>query len=172
MNLSERRRLFLLGLLLTATLAAAAVSGIEKEEGGVVEPRARKSESVDGVGEPSSKKTARLDPSQIKREAVEPVEVDIFMSKSWQPPPPPPAPQATAPVMPVAPPLPFAYAGRLGDPSSGKVIVYLSRADTVYTVSVGDVIDEQYRLETIAENLLTFIYLPLKMQQTLAVPSK
>jgi hypothetical protein len=33
MTLSERRRYFLLGLLLTATLAVAAVSGIEQSEG-------------------------------------------------------------------------------------------------------------------------------------------
>jgi hypothetical protein len=66
--------------------------------------------------------------------------------------------------------LPFVYAGQIGDLQTGKVIVYLTRGDAVYTVSAGDVLDERYRLETITERQLTFVYLPMKVQQTLAIP--
>lgn len=170
----ERQRLSLLGLLLTATLAVAAVSGLEKDGEGAVESRdssgstaGRSGESLDAL----PRQFAKLDLSQIRREAEETVAVDIFMAKSWQPlPPPPAAPQIAAPVIPTAPPLPFKYEGQLGDPQTGKIIVYLSRGDLLYTITTGEMAGEQYRLEAINERQLTFVYLPLKTQQILAIP--
>ena len=162
MTLAERRRLFMLALLLTATLAVAAVSGLEQEQG-------RAPSGGKEVGQ--SEKVGQVALSRILREPIETVEVDIFAARSWQPAPPPPA-QSTPPVdtRPRIPSLPFVYAGQLGDPQTGKVIVYLTRGDTVYTASVGDMLDDQYRLETISDRQVTFVYLPTKEQQTLVIP--
>ena len=164
MTLAERRRLFMLALLLTATLAVAAVSSLEQEEG-----RAPSGGGKEAMG--PSGKVGQVALSRILREPIETVEVDIFAARSWQPAPPPPA-QSTAPVdtRPRIPSLPFVYAGQLGDPVTGKVIVYLTRGDAVYTVSVGDMLDDQYRLEGISDRQVTFVYLPTKEQQTLVIP--
>jgi hypothetical protein len=166
MNPSERRRLFLLGLCLTATLAVAAVSGIDESDVSG-EPRASRERS-----EPAAKE-ARLVLARISREPLDTVEADIFAARSWQPAPPPPPPSRPAAAVdarPTAPALPFAYAGQLGDPQTGKLIIYLTRSDTVYTVSAGDVIDESYRIEAITDRQITFVYLPMKAQQTLTIP--
>jgi hypothetical protein len=163
MTLAERRRLFMLALLLTATLAVAAVSGLEQDG------RAPSGSGKEAKG--PSEKVGQVALSRILREPIETAEVDIFAARSWQPAPPPPA-QSTAPVdtRPRIPSLPFVYAGQLGDPQTGKVIVYLTRGDAVYTASVGDMLDDQYRLEAISDRQITFVYLPTKEQQTLAIP--
>ena len=152
----------MLGMLLTATLAVAAVSGVDQEE---VPSGAGK----EARGTPE--KGGKVALSRVSREPIENVEVDIFAARNWQPAPPPPQP-VVAPVesRPRVPSLPFVYAGQLGDPQTGKVIVYLTRGDTVYTAGAGDVLDEQYRLEAIADRQLTFVYLPTKEQQTLVIP--
>ena len=149
----------MLGMLLTATLAVAAVSGLDQEE----------TPSVAGKG--ASERGGKVALLRVSREPIENVEVDIFAARNWQPAPPSPQP-AIAPVdsRPRVPSLPFVYAGQLGDPRTGKVIVYLTRGDTVYTAGAGDVLDEQYRLEAIADRQLTFVYLPTKEQQTLVIP--
>lgn len=101
---------------------------------------------------------------------------DIFNSKSWAiapppapksryvsprqalPPPPPPAP--------TAPPLPYQLMGSFQEPGK-KLVIYLSRGDKLYSVSVGDIIDSTYQVESINAGQLELLYLPLKMRQIL-----
>ena len=92
---------------------------------------------------------------------------DPFQSRSWAPAPdpveasrprrPPPPPQA--------PPLPFAYLGKLVEDAT--TTVFLARQDRNYVVRAGDTIDGTYRVERIADDGLVVTYLPLKIQQTL-----
>jgi hypothetical protein len=100
-----------------------------------------------------------------KRAAVAPAG-DPFRAQSWEPPveqrvrraaPPPPPPQA--------PPIPFAYMGKLVD--EGTTTVFLARADRNYVVRAGDTIDGTYRIEKVGDEALEFVYLPLKAKQTL-----
>ncbi|EHP42904.1 hypothetical protein OR16_11648 [Cupriavidus basilensis OR16] len=94
---------------------------------------------------------------------------DPFSVSSWLPPPAPPAPPAPAlpPPAPTAPPLPFAYVGALGADVS-KEQVFLSNGDRLLIVSLGDVIDGQYRLEAITATGATFTYLPLNVKQVMS----
>jgi hypothetical protein len=101
---------------------------------------------------------------------------DAFNTNSWYQPPPPP----THPVLPnnlvvplpppvvvqTAPPLPFTYLGRYGDTPSRTVI--LSKGDRVYTVTVGDVIENSYRVEKFTPGMINLTYLPLNIEQHLA----
>jgi hypothetical protein len=80
----------------------------------------------------------------------------------YVPPPPPPPPPA-----PTAPPLPFAFLGRYDDSSS--LVIILTKGDRVYTVSVGDVIENTYKVEKLSAGVLTFTYLPLKIEQKLRI---
>jgi hypothetical protein len=73
-------------------------------------------------------------------------------------PPPPPAPTAPA--------LPYVYLGQIIEDQQVQVI--LSRGNRVVTALVGEVIEKTYRLESATGGLLTFVYLPLDIRQTLA----
>ncbi len=66
---------------------------------------------------------------------------------------------------PQAPPLPFAYMGKLVEDAT--TTVFLARQDRNYVVRAGDTIDGTYRVERIGDDGLVVTYLPLKIQQTL-----
>ncbi|TBW34457.1 hypothetical protein E0E54_14195 [Azotobacter chroococcum] len=102
-------------------------------------------------------------------------QADLFAARSWHAPParrpldaaPAKAAALTPPAPPAAPPLPFEFIGRLDD--SVRLRVFLLRGDHLHTVQAGDVIDGTYRVEKVAADELTFVYLPLKQTQTLSV---
>jgi hypothetical protein len=81
-----------------------------------------------------------------------------------------PPPRSTAPARkpaPVAPPLPYAYMGKMLQ--DGELTVFLTRQDKPYVVKVGDVLDQQYRVEAIQPPLMTLTYLPLQQKQLLNI---
>jgi hypothetical protein len=91
---------------------------------------------------------------------------DPFQARSWAPPPEPEANRRRLPPPPPqAPPLPFAYMGKLVEDAT--TTVFLSRQDRNYVVRAGDTIEGTYRVERIADDGLVVTYLPLKIQQTL-----
>lgn len=96
---------------------------------------------------------------------------NAFGSISWYvPPPPPPALPAPPPLQeatPAAPPLPFTYLGHFKNPDSPIPVIILGRADRVYTVSEGEVIDDTYRIGPVSAGMLEFTYLPLNVKQSL-----
>jgi len=93
---------------------------------------------------------------------------DLFKSTSWYvPPPPPPTPPPPAPPKPVAPALPFAYIGQYVE--GNRKLIILSRGDRVMTVSIGEVIDNTYKLEGMTSGQLMFVYLPLSTTQALSI---
>lgn len=93
------------------------------------------------------------------------VPVDLFAAKSWTPPPPPPAPVPVA--APVAPPLPYTYAGKKRQ--DGQWEVYLLRGDLTHIVQRGSVLDGQYVVEQIEPPAMHFTYKPLGQRQTLTI---
>jgi len=159
-----------LGLMLTGSLAAAAlVSEEDAQTGEVVAPAA---------GKTSRRETAQpalpalqLD-KLVRADASEP-EQDPFAGKSWYVPPPPPPPQTKvvqeAPP-PTAPPLPFRYMGRMQE-EDGQALVYLTQGTRAYSVSQGDTIDGTYRVESISPAHVTLVYLPLNIRQRLNIGS-
>ncbi|WP_341316726.1 hypothetical protein WN982_35855 [Paraburkholderia sp. IMGN_8] len=97
-----------------------------------------------------------------------------FVVSSWLPPPPPPveAPPVPEPVAPpTAPPVPFTYLGEL-DAKAAKPQVFLSSGDRLLIVSPGEVVDGQYRVESISENDVVLTYLPLNERQVLSTQAK
>lgn len=123
------------------------------------------------VQAPSVSPTLMRELEALKLTRAQPPAAELFAAKSWYvappPPPPPPPPPAPAPVMPSAPPLPFAFMGRMVD--AERLTVFLVKGERVYLASEGDVIDEIYRLEKVEPGQLTLLYLPLNAVQTLAV---
>lgn len=113
----------------------------------------------------------KLKPRQFRDKAKE----DIFKSKSWYVPPPPPKPvklppppPPPPPLPPSAPPLPYSFMGSYEEPG-GKLIIYLTKAGKIYSVSQGDTLDGIYRVEGINSGNFSITYLPLNIKQTLRI---
>jgi len=92
---------------------------------------------------------------------------DLFAGFSWYvPPPPPPPTPPPPPPPPTAPPLPFTYLGQYVDGQTKLII--LTRGDRMISVSVGEIIDSTYQVGSLKGGQLTFLYLPLKVEQSLS----
>jgi hypothetical protein len=80
------------------------------------------------------------------------------------------AAQEAALRVPVAPPLPFAYMGTYASDGSEPVF-FLTQADRVYSVKVGDTLNDTYSIDSLTNGQLVMTYKPLKIQQQLSVGS-
>jgi hypothetical protein len=159
---AQQRRSRLLGAALVATLALAAWVGSHDETPDTRAPRsAPASTAAHGSRPPLA---LVFDPATLpaRRAAFRPAREDPFAPKSWAPPAPAQAQRA-----PVAPPLPYRYFGRMTE--DGRTLVFLQRGERTYTVSPGDVLDGQYRVDAIKPDGVLFTYLPLKQKQALPI---
>ena len=174
MAVAFKPRHIALGIALLLTLAATAWFAREDgQQDGALPAKTSKARppvaSKASAQLPHKEATALLQLDKMQqRVSASAEEQDIFTAKSWYvPPPPPPQPaKPLAPPPPAAPPLPFKFMGQFHE-ESGQVIVYLVNGDRTYTVSVGDVIDNTYRVEAANARQLVLTYLPLSIQQTL-----
>jgi hypothetical protein len=95
-----------------------------------------------------------------------------FAASSWLPPPPPvvvPVVAEAPPPAPTAPPVPFTYLGEL-DVKAAKPQVFLSSGDRLLIVSPGEVVDNQYRVESVSASDVVLTYLPLNQTQVITIP--
>jgi hypothetical protein len=131
--------------------------------------RANDAQRVASTGADASRALPELDLEKLNRVKVDETAVNLFTPKNWVAPPPMPAvaPAPVTPPPPSAPPLPFIYVGKLMD--GDKLVIFLSRQDTKYSVSAGDVIDNSYRVDQVSESGVVFTYLPLNIRQTLTI---
>jgi len=86
-----------------------------------------------------------------------------FGSRAW----PPPSQIASKPAAPTVPPMPYRFAGKLLQ--NGKLQVFLSKGDATIPVREGETLDGIYRVESIGEDRITLVYLPLKHKETIPV---
>jgi hypothetical protein len=91
-------------------------------------------------------------------------------------PPPPPKPitkkaQPPAPVAaaPVAPPVPYRFAGKVRKGSEEEVLI--SKGDAVFPVKAGDTLDGMYKVESISAERIDLVYLPLGTRDRIVVSS-
>jgi hypothetical protein len=122
---------------------------------------------------PGGRKSPVMNASLVASERVvkDSAAASLFSPHSWfvAPPPPPPAPVVhLPPPAPTAPPLPFAFMGSYRS-EGGGAIYYLTAGDRVYDVKVGDTLDNTYSVDGIKSGQLLLTYMPLKIQQSLAV---
>ena len=86
------------------------------------------------------------------------------------PPPPQPVVAATpAPVVAVAPPLPYRFAGRVRKGAEEEFLV--SKGDLIIPVRAGDVLDGTYRVVAAKADGIELVYLPLNTSERIAVSS-
>jgi len=116
-----------------------------------------------------------LDLERLQRGRDEDPDSDPFGPRSFQPPPPKPSKSAMqgggaesqAAPPPQAPPLPFAYMGKLAEEQT--TTVFLVAGDRNLVVKAGDLIDNTYRLEEVTDSAVVLTYLPMNQQQRLAI---
>lgn len=159
--------------VLTAALAGAGAlaytySGETKKPAARPVPAARVAATGAAQQQPAPERPAG--PTLPSRGGLAETDSTLFSSHSWEPPPPkvkagPPPP----PPKPVAPPLPYTFAGRMLQ--DGTVYVFLARGDRVITAKQGDTVDGVYRVDSITETVVGLTYVPLNEKQTLAVVS-
>ena len=148
----------LIGALAVVT-AAGMVAGREKPAVELLEPQARRAESAQAP--------AAIDLARLQRGAAAAPAGDPFSPRSFAPPPArraQAAPGASEPP-PSAPPLPFAYAGKLVQ--DGRTEFFVLRGDELISIAAGQNIDADYRVEAISASSIAFTYLPLKTRQSL-----
>ena len=165
-------RWIIYGAVVVAALAVARVA--EKPDGQPGTIRARSVTERDPRAEALAAEAARipeLDLGRLTERAPLEAAADLFHTRSWNalaaeearsnapPPPPPPAPQA--------PPLPFAFLGKLID--GEQVTVFLTDGTRNWVVRAGDTIEGGYRVEAIGAGTMTLTYLALGIAQELAI---
>lgn len=136
-------------------LAASVVAGMERPSQAPAAPASRIDARV---------RVPELDLSRLERPEQEGAKVDVFAvpeeekaAKGAQ--------SQGKPARPQAPPLPFAYLGRMLE--DGKLAVFLARGAESYSVKAGDTIGGEYRVDAVTDKEVTFTYLPLKTKQRL-----
>jgi hypothetical protein len=116
-------------------------------------------------------RTLNADANHAERLVKDTVAAALFSVQSWYvaPPAPPPAPVIVqAPAPPSAPPLPFAFMGSYKS-QDGIPTYFLTSGDRVYDVKVGDTLENTYSVDGVKSGQLLMTYMPLKIQQSLAV---
>lgn len=166
MSMERKQRWAVLVALLGLALSAAAWVSQEDE---AAEPvRAARPAPAQNAVSPARDKTetaTALKLDKLRREPRDEAATDLFEARSWYVPPPPPKPLPPPP--PSAPPLPFAYMGKLIE--DGQLTVFLTRQERNYVVKAGDTLDGMYKVEGITPGMLTLVYLPLNIKQTLMI---
>lgn len=166
MKFSPNHRRWLLGAALLLTIAATASvddQARSDNEVALVNPaREQVREQPERMAEAEPSADILMD--KLKRPALPEKAKDMFAAKSWYVPP--PAPKTR--VVPVAPPLPFVYVGKLLEAGKSST-VFLERQNRIFLVREGDAIDANYRVDAISAPLMTLTYLPLNIKQTLQI---
>jgi len=166
MSIGRKQRWAVLITLLGLALSAAAWVSQEDE---AAEPvRATRPVPAQNVAQPARDRTEAatdLKLNKLRRETKDEVAPDLFEAKSWYVPPPPPKPLPPPP--PSAPPLPFVYMGKLIEDS--HLTVFLTKQERNYVVKAGDTLDGMYKVEAVTPSMMTLVYLPLNIKQTLMI---
>jgi hypothetical protein len=160
-------------VVVVLALIASVVAGREEPSADPQTDRARESASPPtGDGPAPQSGLPDLDLDKLNRAARNNKITDLFASKASMPapppavaaitPPPPPPPPAPTP-----PPLPFRYFGKWVD--GEKMAVFLWKDNEGHSASAGDTLDGTYRIESITDSSVNFIYLPLGSKQALPI---
>ena len=127
------------------------------------------SEAAAPVSAQKSERGEGILASLPQRESIGKPQGELFGPRSWAPVVPPVSQRhvVEAPPKPTAPQIPYKIAGVVNSEEGTRVV--LSKGDRVYEVSVGQTLDEGFRLESISPHALKFVYVPLGETQEMPV---
>jgi len=155
------RKKRILGLLVVAGAGVAAASLLLPER---LQPDSAQPAKAEVRSASSDGRFAAL-PS---RDAIGKPRGELFGFRSWAPSRPVVrAGPAAAPAAPTPPPMPYRIAGQVVHDGTARVV--LARDDRVLTVREGEMLDDNYRVESIKADGVTLVYLPLGVREQLPV---
>jgi len=158
-------------VVVALVLLASIVMGREEPSPAVIEPVAPGAPQGSTRSGYAAAPDADLDLALLKRAPSKGQVGELFAGRTWAaapaPPPKPAVVALAAPPRPVAPPLPFTFLGRMVE--DGKAVVFLGRGKDGLAAKVGDTVAGKYRLESLSDTAVTFVYLPLGTKQTLPI---
>ena len=163
-----------LAITLGAVYWASSLESGEEAVEAMTEPKPRGSPAGDA---PVARGPSDLDLERLRRAPSLDPSTDPFALRDFTPAPPAvkrpialPAADIAPPPPPQAPPLPFAYMGKLAE--GDTTTVFLTMGDRNLVVKPGDVIDSNYRLEEVTDTTVVLTYLPLTVKQTIPIGTK
>jgi hypothetical protein len=163
-------------VVIALVLAASVGMGREEQSSGATPVNSQGSSVIREAPTttPTESALPDLDLDKLNRVRKEEKIANLFAPKVPIAPPPPAAaalmmPAPPPPPVPTAPALPFQYLGRLID--GDKNVVFLLKKDEALSVSAGDILGDGYKVESITETAVNFIYTPLGTKQSLPIPS-
>jgi hypothetical protein len=112
----------------------------------------------------SGAQESRTDPTIPARSTLGRIAQDPFSAHSWLPPA-KPAAAAGPPAAPVAPPLPFRFAGQFYRDTGAEV--YLAKGEEIFPVKEGDTLEGQYKIESVTSSEVRFLHLPSGTSQVM-----
>ena len=151
-------------LLIAAVAGVVAIIAFEPGRKDAVISTARESTATAPAARASSTEALQLP----ERRGLSQARGELFGA-----PPPPPQPVATAsasaPVVQVAPPMPYRFAGRVR--RGGEEEFLLSKGELVFPVKEGDTIDGTYKVVAVKPEGIELIYIPLGTSERITVSS-
>jgi hypothetical protein len=158
----------LLAVVALALLATAVIGRERPPATEMAQPSAPKAAPQPSVAKDD------LDLQRLLRKRSDPSADDLFARPApiavvTPAPPPPPAPISQPPAEPPSPPpLPFRYLGQMERQKQPTVL--LLNGEDIIMATVGDTVNDLYKIEAIAESNVDFVYLPLAARQSLPIP--
>lgn len=182
---ATRARWKILLPLLLATVGLVAwfewSAGTEEPDvvSAVVRPRQAPPARTDGApprtgaaAEPDGERELRIDRVERKAGTTEGKGDDPFARIDWNPPAPKAPPTAAIapaapPPRPVAPPIPYSYFGM--SIQDGRTVVFVTRQERTFVLAVGEVVENNYRVEEIRPTEVVLTYIPLNERQVMTI---
>jgi hypothetical protein len=155
------------GIALAAT-AAAVVFAPPPDDGvaASVEP-ARPERSAAREREPPGEPPAESSSPRILRADVPPIfQVTTWVKPAARAPVPKAEPAPPVPQEPQVPSIPFRIVGRFVE--NGVTGMFVQYNDRTLVARAGDLIGEAYKVESIADQTMTVVYLPMNVTQTIS----
>lgn len=78
--------------------------------------------------------------------------------------------ESSEPAAQTAPPLPFAYIGKMVE--NGQAKVFLQEGETLYGIKLGEKLGTNYQVTSINNDQIKLLYLPLKITQIMSIGTR
>lgn len=151
--------------VLALALIASVVIGREKPADAVaaVDLQPERTERAANV----ARQELVIDLEKLQQREMQSSKTDPFAPLAVEQAPAPNHAAAAAAAVPTPPALPFVYLGRMVD--GDKTAVFVTKGDENYSLTPGQTVAGDYRVEKITDTEVTFTYLPMKKRQKLSL---
>lgn len=164
MNPSVLKRWLVLCGLLAITLFLVWISPEKPQDSGIVLTHPRATVESSHVVPPVAANTPPAKFKLAHRLPITEAITDLFAAPSSV------TQESSEPAAQTAPPLPFAYIGKMVE--NGQAKVFLQEGETLYGIKLGEKLGTNYQVTSINNDQIKFLYLPLKITQIMSIGTR